>query len=48
MLLWGYAAIEHVASIRVLAKAGLHPVETREHEGRPCAFFCLEPQVQGA
>jgi RimJ/RimL family protein N-acetyltransferase len=43
MRLWGYAAIENVASIRVLTKSGLHLVETREHAGRPYAFFMLEP-----
>jgi [ribosomal protein S5]-alanine N-acetyltransferase len=43
MRLWGYAAIDNVASIRVLTKSGLRPVETREHAGRPYAFFRLEP-----
>jgi RimJ/RimL family protein N-acetyltransferase len=43
MRLWGYAAIDNLASIRVLAKSGLHPVETRAHAGRPYAFFRLEP-----
>jgi RimJ/RimL family protein N-acetyltransferase len=48
MRLWGYAAIENVASIRVLTKSGLHLVETREHAGRPYAFFMLEPATPEA
>jgi RimJ/RimL family protein N-acetyltransferase len=42
MRLWGYADIDNVASIRVLAKSGLRPVETREHAGRPYVFFRLD------
>jgi RimJ/RimL family protein N-acetyltransferase len=42
MRLWGYADIDNVASIRVLAKSGLRSIETREHAGRPYAFFRLE------
>lgn len=42
MRLCGYAAVENVASIRVLTKSGLHLIETREHAGRPHAFFMLE------
>ena len=48
MRLWGYAAIENVASIRALTKSGLILVETREHAGRPYAFFVLEPSTPGA
>jgi RimJ/RimL family protein N-acetyltransferase len=43
MRLWGYADIDNAASIRVLAKSGLRQVETREHAGRPYAFFRLDP-----
>jgi RimJ/RimL family protein N-acetyltransferase len=43
MRLWGYADIDNAASIRVLAKSGLRPVETRDHAGRPYAFFRLDP-----
>lgn len=42
MRLWGYADIDNAASLRVLAKSGLRPVDTREHAGRPYAFFRLE------
>jgi RimJ/RimL family protein N-acetyltransferase len=42
MRLWGYAALENVASIRVLTTSGLHLIENREHAGRPYAFFMLE------
>jgi hypothetical protein len=42
MRLGGYADVDNVASIRVLAKCGLHPLETREHAGRPYAFFRLD------
>jgi ribosomal-protein-alanine N-acetyltransferase len=48
MRLWGYADIDNVASIRVLAKSGLHRVETREHAGRPYAFFRLDRSVPGS
>jgi [ribosomal protein S5]-alanine N-acetyltransferase len=37
--LWAYAAVDHTASVRVLTKAGLRFVGTREHDGRPYAFF---------
>jgi ribosomal-protein-alanine N-acetyltransferase len=39
MRLWAYAAVDHTASVRVMTKAGLRFVETREHDGRPYAFF---------
>jgi RimJ/RimL family protein N-acetyltransferase len=42
MRLWGYAATDNVASVRVLTKSGLMPVETRMHAGRPYWFFSLE------
>jgi RimJ/RimL family protein N-acetyltransferase len=42
MRLWGYADVDNVASIRVMTKAGLRFIETREHAGRPHAFFRLE------
>ena len=42
MRLWGYADIDNVASIRVLMRAGLHLVDTRQHAGRPYAFFRLD------
>ena len=45
MRLWGYADIDNVASIRVLAKSGLRPIGTREHSGRPYAFFRLDPKA---
>ena len=48
MRLWGYAAVENVASIRVLTKSGLHLIETREHAGRPYAFFRLETDTPEA
>ena len=42
MRLWGYADVDNAASLRVLATSGLHPVEVREHAGRPYAFFRLD------
>lgn len=39
MRLWAYAATDHTASLRVMVKAGLRYVETREHAGGPCAFY---------
>jgi RimJ/RimL family protein N-acetyltransferase len=44
MRLWAYAAVDNVASVRVMTKAGLRFVEIREHAGRPYAFFTLEDQ----
>jgi RimJ/RimL family protein N-acetyltransferase len=41
MRLWAYAAADHVASVRVMTKAGLRFVETRERDGCPCAFYLL-------
>ena len=45
MDLWGFADIDNVASVRVLAKAGLRFVETRQAFGAPCAFFRLEDRT---
>ncbi len=42
MRLWGYADVDNVASVRVMTKAGLRFVETREHAGRPHTFFRLD------
>jgi RimJ/RimL family protein N-acetyltransferase len=42
MRLWGYADVDNVASIRVMTKAGLRFVETREQAGRPHAYFRLD------
>jgi len=42
MRLWGYADVANVASIRVMTKAGLRFVETRDRAGRPYAFFRLD------
>jgi RimJ/RimL family protein N-acetyltransferase len=42
MELWAYADVDNVASVRVMGKAGLRFVETREHAGRPHAFFRLD------
>lgn len=49
MGLWGYADLDNLASVRVLAKAGLRFVETRQAFGTPCAFFRLDevPRTDG-
>lgn len=44
MRLWAYAAVDNVASVRVLSKAGLRFVGIREHAGRPYAFFTFDDQ----
>lgn len=40
--LWAYAAVEHLASCRVLEKVGFDFVDRREHRGNVCAFYVHE------
>ncbi|MFN8158628.1 MAG: GNAT family N-acetyltransferase [Candidatus Nanopelagicales bacterium] len=42
MDLWGFADIDNLASLRVLAKAGLRFVETRQAFGTTCVFLRLD------
>lgn len=39
--LWAYAAVENVASCRVLEKVGFHYVGRTEHNSIPCALYRL-------
>lgn len=40
--LWAFAAIENAASCRVLERVGFSYVGVAEHNGMPCALYCLE------
>ena len=43
----GHAQVEHLASRRVLVKAGLVPVDVRELHGSACAYLLLPEETSG-
>ena len=39
--LWAYAAVENIASRRILEKVGFDFIDDRDHHGTSCAFYVL-------